>query len=207
MLSKKKWCNCIGNISIRSRLVQEICNSPPIIVRMSEACPGQSTRVNCRLSYCFWPPLSRTWSGRSTVKEEKPRSSVIPLSRDWGFLSKAAVDAVLLSALASEVFPLSTCPSTPTLKFNVLMWLSAESDILSHSRTTFCAPFANVFILSWTTECNPHRNTILRSLPYNGFSIVLNTELSTFFRPSKQTNNRNSKFVASTQFVLSPILC
>lgn len=105
-----------------------------MIVRIREACPGQSTRVNCRLSYCCWPPLSRRWSGRPTVNEEKPRSSVIPLSRDCGFLSKAAVDAVLLSALASEVFPLSTCPSTPTLKFNVLVWLSADSDIVTAVR-------------------------------------------------------------------------
>lgn len=105
-----------------------------MIVRIREACPGQSTRVNCRLSYCCWPPLSRRWSGRPTVNEEKPRSSVIPLSRDCGFLSKAAVDAVLLSALASDVFPLSTCPSTPTLKFNVLLWLSADSDIVTTVR-------------------------------------------------------------------------
>lgn len=117
---------------IDSSPAQKMYHSPPIIVRMREACPGQSTRVNCRLSYCFCPPPSRRWSGRSTVKEEKPRSSVIPLSRDWGFLSKAAVDAVLLSALASDVFPLSTCPSTPTLKFSVLTWLSAESAILTH---------------------------------------------------------------------------
>lgn len=100
-----------------------------MMVRIREACPGQSTRVNCRLSNCFCFPLSRRWSGRSTVKEEKPRSSVMPLSRDCGFLSKAAVEAVLLSALASDVFPLSTCPSTPTLKFRVLVRLSAGSDI------------------------------------------------------------------------------
>lgn len=109
-------------------------SSPPMIVRIREACPGQSTRVNCRLSYCCLPPLSGRWSGISTVKEEKPRSSVIPLSRDCGFLSKAAVDAVLLSALASDVFPLSTCPSTPMLKFNVLARLPADSDILTPVR-------------------------------------------------------------------------
>jgi len=68
-----------------------------MIVRIREACPGQSTRVNWRLSYGCCPPLSRRWSGKSTVKEEKPRSSVIPRSRDCGFLSKAAVEAVLLS--------------------------------------------------------------------------------------------------------------
>lgn len=149
---KRSGAIALVTFIIRSRLAEETYNSPPMIVRMSEACPGQSTRVNCRLSHCFWPPLPRRWSGRSTVKEEKPRSSVIPLSRDWGFLSKAAVDAVLLSALASEVFPLSTCPSTPTLKFNVLMGSSAESDILTHGIP--CAPLASVFILSWTTERN-----------------------------------------------------
>lgn len=62
-----------------------------------------------------------------TVKELKPRSSVIPRSLDCGFLSKAAVDAVLLSARAKDVFPLSTCPSTPTLKFSVWGRLSPTS--------------------------------------------------------------------------------
>lgn len=156
-LSVASWW-CVNNQIVINWLYpmryhpKHVESSPPMIVRIREACPGQSTKVNCRLSYCCcWPPLSRRWSGRSTVKEEKPRSSVIPLSRDCGFLSKAAVEAVLLSALASDVFPLSTCPSTPTLKFNVLMWLSADSDIL---KPVWCNVNVEVsviiFILSWT---------------------------------------------------------
>lgn len=121
-----------------------------MMVLMREACPGQSTRVNCRLSHCgpspspLWPPLSPPLDssrcpGRSTVKEEKPRSRVIPRSRDCGFLSKAAVDAVLLSALANDVFPLSTWPRTPTLKFRVLMGLCVESDIVRNEGSfTYC---------------------------------------------------------------------
>lgn len=119
-----KWCLDLG--------------SPPMMVLMREAWPGQSTRVNWRLSYCCPPPSCRG-SGKSTVKEEKPRSSVMPRSRDCGFLSNAAVEAVLLSALASDVFPLSTCPSTPTLKFSVLVRLWSDSDIF----------------LIWSWKCYP----------------------------------------------------
>ena len=54
----------------------------------------------------------------------------MPLSRDCGFLSKAAVDAVLLSDLASEVLPLSTCPRTPTLKFSVLVVLQQVTSVI-----------------------------------------------------------------------------
>ncbi len=93
---------------------------PPIIVRMREACPGQSTSVNCRLSYCLSPLDSFSCPGNGTVNALKPRSSVMPRSLDCGFLSKAAVEAVLLSARARDVFPLSTWPRTPTLKFRVL---------------------------------------------------------------------------------------
>lgn len=85
------------------------------------------------------------------MKEEKPRSSVIPLSRDCGFLSKAAVDAVLLNALASDVFPLSTCPSTPMLKFNVFVRLSEDSDILLNSHL----PCVYLFTLRETLNSAP----------------------------------------------------
>lgn len=80
--------------------------SPPMIVRMRLACPGQSTNVNCS---CSFPDSKRT--------ALNPRSNVIPRSTDCGFLSKAAVLAMELSARASVVFPLSTCPRRPTLKF------------------------------------------------------------------------------------------
>lgn len=113
---------------------------PPMIVRMREACPGQSTSVNCRLSYCLSPQDSLRCSGKGTVNALKPRSSVMPRSLDWGFLSKAAVDAVLLSARARDVFPLSTWPRTPTLKFSVLGRLeSAITGIVGLQ--TQCADF------------------------------------------------------------------
>ena len=103
------------------------------MVLMREACPGQSTRVNLTTST---PRAAEA----GTMKEEKPRSKVIPLARLWGFLSKAAVEATVLRTFAAitaleqvyfsrtihtlwdspkEVLPLSTCPNIPTFKFNV----------------------------------------------------------------------------------------
>lgn len=70
-----------------------IC-APPMTVRMSDAWPGQSTSVNCRTAACR--PASA--DGIGTVKEEKPRSSVIPRSLLCGFLSRAAVDNCVDSA-------------------------------------------------------------------------------------------------------------
>lgn len=90
---------------------------PPIIVLMSEAWPGQSTRVYWRLGHCG--AASRRCSGISTEKDEKPRSRVMPRSLLWGFLSKLAVLSTVLRALDKLVFPLSTWPSTPTLKLKV----------------------------------------------------------------------------------------
>ena len=39
------------------------------------------------------------------MNAENPKSNVIPLSFDWGFLSKPAVDAMVDKALQSDVFP------------------------------------------------------------------------------------------------------
>ena len=39
------------------------------------------------------------------MNAENPRSRVIPLSFDYGFLSKLAVDATVLNALQRDVFP------------------------------------------------------------------------------------------------------
>ena len=64
---------------------------------MSDACPGQSTRVYCtsvNLSLKKWP------SGSGIVNDENPRSNVIPRSALWGFLSKAAVLAFVLNVFA-----------------------------------------------------------------------------------------------------------
>ena len=60
---------------------------------------------------CF----SLNQAGIFTTNAENPKSSVMPLSLLWGFLSKPAVDAIVLSALHKEVLPLSMCPNTPIL--------------------------------------------------------------------------------------------
>ena len=67
-----------------------------MMVLISEACPGQSTKVNCTFS----KPEEVRRVGIGIEKEENPRSKVIPRSRLCGFLSKAAVDVTVLSALA-----------------------------------------------------------------------------------------------------------
>lgn len=104
-------------ISIMRNMISMIC-APPMIVLMREAWPGQSTRVNCRYySFIYLSNLV----GTLVKKAENPRSRVIPLSCDWGFLSRLAVDVTSLSILQMEVFPESTCPKTPTLIFKHLM--------------------------------------------------------------------------------------
>ena len=54
------------------------------------------------------------------MNAEKPRSSVIPRSLDYGLLSRLAVDVTVLSALHREVLPESIWPSTPMLMFRIL---------------------------------------------------------------------------------------
>ena len=51
------------------------------------------------------------------MKKEKPISRVMPRCLLCGFLSKQAVDWVVLKSFVKLVLPLSMCPSTPTLKF------------------------------------------------------------------------------------------
>jgi hypothetical protein len=70
--------------------------------------PLQSTQ-DC--TACSYGRASRT------VKEEKPRSRVMPLSLLCGCLSRAAVDSVVDRAPTRLVLPLSTWPRTPTLMF------------------------------------------------------------------------------------------
>lgn len=55
--------------------------------------------------------------GTNVVKEENPRSRVIPLYFDWGLLSRLAVDAIWVRDLQIEVLPESTWPRTPTFMF------------------------------------------------------------------------------------------
>ena len=86
-----------------------------MMVRMSEAWPGQSTSVICMRSY----GSCARCAGMSMMNDEKPRSSVMPRSLDCGCLSKAAVEPIVERARVSEVLPESTWPSTPTLMLSV----------------------------------------------------------------------------------------
>lgn len=94
------------------RNIMSMIWAPPIIVLINDACPGQSTSVNCRyysLSSCS------NRMGTLVKNAEKPKSRVMPLSWDWGFLSRLAVDITSLKMRQSDVFPESTWPSTPML--------------------------------------------------------------------------------------------
>lgn len=53
------------------------------------------------------------------MNAEKPRSRVMPRSFDYGFLSKPAVEAMVLKALHSEVLPESMWPRTPMFMFRI----------------------------------------------------------------------------------------
>ena len=59
-----------------------ICE-PPTTVFTRDACPGQSTRVNCV---------------EPTENDEKPKSKVIPLALLCGCLSRAAVESFVDNA-------------------------------------------------------------------------------------------------------------
>lgn len=109
-------CVCTPLVTSTTNIIISIIWAPPIIVLIRDAWPGQSTSVNCRTSYGYFFKCS----GIGTRNEEKPRSSVIPRSLLWGFLSNDAVEAVELRALARAVFPLSIWPRTPMLKFRTL---------------------------------------------------------------------------------------
>lgn len=96
--------------------------APPIIVLISEACPGQSTSVNWKY---FYLSLASSVSGTRVTNEENPRSRVIPLYLDCGLLSKLAVDATWVNTLHMDVLPESTWPRTPTLMFMQSLGLMA----------------------------------------------------------------------------------
>ena len=89
-----------------------------MMVLINEACPGQSTNVNCTPEY-FALTLASTSGGKSAVNEEKPKSKVMPRAALCGCLSKLAVLNTLDSALARDVLPLSMCPKIPTLMFSI----------------------------------------------------------------------------------------
>ena len=90
--------------------------APPIMVLIRDACPGQSTNVNCILSQGtssskenqgYFDSVSRyipRWFGLSTTNAENPKSNVIPRSLLWGLLSNDAVDGNVLNAFAKINF-------------------------------------------------------------------------------------------------------
>lgn len=101
---------------------------------MRDACPGQSTKVNCK--YYYFTSLSNL-VGTLVKNAEKPRSRVIPLSWDWGFLSRLAVDVTSLRILQRDVFPESTCPKTPILILRHLAGWIRDIYSLVKSRSYF----------------------------------------------------------------------
>lgn len=110
-------------MSITKNMRSIIC-APPMIVRMSEAWPGQSTRVNWKYFYLTFVSSS---SETLVTKDENPKSRVMPLSLDWGLLSRLAVDATWVKTRHIDVLPESTCPSTPTFIFIHSLGLMAFS--------------------------------------------------------------------------------
>lgn len=103
--------------------MRSIICAPPIIVLIKDAWPGQSTNVNWRyFSFIFVSNYSDTL----VINDEKPRSNVMPLSLDWGLLSRLAVEATWVKTLQMEVLPESTWPKTPTLIFMQSLGFIAE---------------------------------------------------------------------------------
>ena len=80
----------------------------------SKVIPVNTTSFIYLFFLAFICDLNENWIGKSACT-----SLTLPLSRDWGFLSKEAVLPIELKALAKLVFPLSTCPSMPTLKLSI----------------------------------------------------------------------------------------
>lgn len=83
------------------------------------------------------------------MKEEKPKSRVIPLSFDCGLLSRLAVDATWVRTRQIDVFPESTCPNTPTLIFKQSDGFIVASYSASISSNYFSIHYLiiNIFLL------------------------------------------------------------
>lgn len=128
---------CIPLFISTTKNMRSIIWAPPMIVRIKDAWPGQSTKVNWKY---FYFTLVSSSSGTRVIKDEKPKSNVIPLSWDWGLLSKLAVEATCVKTLQIEVLPESTCPSTPTLIFMQSFGLMAAnySFSISNSYLSIC---------------------------------------------------------------------
>lgn len=69
--------------------------------------PGQSTRVNYRYFFNLSGYYYYNAYGILVKKAENPKSRVIFLYCDYGFLSRLAVLVTSLNDLANDVFPLS----------------------------------------------------------------------------------------------------
>ena len=70
---------CRPRVASTTRRTRSMICAPPMMVRISEACPGQSTRVICKA----WLGVDGREGGREgRRKEEKPKSRVMPRSRD-----------------------------------------------------------------------------------------------------------------------------
>ena len=122
---------CIPLVMSIIRNMRSIICAPPMIVRIKDAWPGQSTRVNWR--YYSLISLSNL-VGTRVKNAEKPRSKVMPRYWDCGFLSRLAVDVTALRILQMEVLPESTCPSTPILIFKHLLgWIVDTSSFVISS--------------------------------------------------------------------------
>lgn len=126
--------------------IRSIIWAPPIIVLIREAWPGQSTSVNCK-KFCF--TFVYNYAGTLVMKEEKPKSRVIPLSFDCGLLSRLAVDATWVRTRQIDVFPESTCPNTPTLIFKQSDGFIVASYSASISSNYFSIHYLiiNIFLL------------------------------------------------------------
>mmetsp|Transcript_8449 Transcript_8449/g.26407 ORF Transcript_8449/g.26407 Transcript_8449/m.26407 type:complete len:373 (+) Transcript_8449:825-1943(+) len=110
-------CVCMPLTTSTTNTMRSMICAPPMMVRMSDAWPGQSTSVNWSSSASNAGP-GLTWSGSGTLNDEKPRSSVMPRAFDSGALSSDAVESVVDSAFTTDVLPLSTWPITPTLRLS-----------------------------------------------------------------------------------------
>ena len=100
-----------------------------MMVLINEACPGQSTKVNWICSYCEIFGSVAKCAGMGRVKEEKPRSRVIPRCCDCGFLSNAAVDSDVERERTRDVLPASTWPKMPTFILRILLRSAASVDM------------------------------------------------------------------------------
>lgn len=114
--------------------MRSIIWAPPIMVRIKDAWPGQSTSVNWRYYSLIY--LSNL-VGTRVKKAENPRSRVIPRSCDWGFLSRLAVEVTALSMRHIDVFPESTCPRKPMLMLRHLLGWIVETYSLVISSSYF----------------------------------------------------------------------